>query len=230
MHAKFFTGLLDSPKKFKAHFLKVLALGFFVALAAAFFIDQRISQFFGLPENHKIWWLPARELTDIGLSENYFGIALVCWVLTRWITPRMVRLQKFSATLDYYRRWSLNFLMALIISGLFVHLIKGFVGRQRPHKSLIFDPLIFDPITTHWHWHSFPSGHSQVMITAATMFSLALPKWRWLWIALAVGICCTRIIVLDHFLSDTIFGGTVGYLGTLIAVKWMKDNTSQSLF
>lgn len=230
MPVKHIGELFSDPQKYKKHLLKVLLMGLSVALFVVFVIDQRLSQFFGRPDIHDIFWLPAREITNIGLSENYIAIAIAVWIFTRWIAQRISSLNKYTARIDYFRRWSLNFLMALAVSGLITHLIKGLVGRQRPHKSPVFDSLVFEPLTTHWHWHSFSSGHSQVMLTAATMFAVAFPRLRWLWLTFAIAICSTRVMVLDHFLSDTIFGGCIGYVGSIIALKWMKDNTSNGLY
>lgn len=222
--------LLSSPEKMKKHLLKVTLICLAMAAVAAIFFDQQLSQFFALPEIYQKWRPVARDITDVGLSEYYFAIALFSWAIAKWIAPRMTSLKKFSNQIEFWRRWGLNFLVALLVSGAFTHLIKMTVGRQRPHKTPDFQPFIFDPFTTHWHWHSFPSGHSQVMFTAATMFSLAFPKLRWLWICIAVVVCGTRIVVHDHFLSDTIFGACVGYSGTLIALRLMKVKTSNGLF
>jgi membrane-associated phospholipid phosphatase len=68
------------------------------------------------------------------------------------------------------------------------------------------------------------------MLTAATMFSIAFPRLRWFWLTAAIAICSTRVIVLDHFLSDAVFGACIGYVGSLIALKWMKENTANSLY
>lgn len=222
--------LLAQPQQFKKHIIKVTLGALIISMIFVVFIDQSISQFFGRPEIKNIWWLPAREITDIGLSENYFLISILVWIFSKWIAPRIDALKKFPEKIDYFRRWGLNFLMSLIISGLLTHVIKALIGRQRPHKTPDFNAHVFEPFTAHWHWHSFSSGHSQVMFTAATFFTLALPRFKWLWFFIAVLLCSTRVVVLDHFVSDTIFGACIGYVGSLVALKWMKDNTSNGLY
>lgn len=214
--------LLNSPQKLTRHILKVLAFALALAVFAMYFLDQKLAQFFSQAEIYEIWYQPARKLTDLGLFEFYFVLALGTWLITKFKVP--------TVKVDFFRRWGLNFLAALVVSGLLTHLIKFSVGRQRPHKSPIHDPWIFTPFTTHFHWHSFSSGHTQVMFTFATMLSLALPKWRWLWISFALIISFTRVMVIDHFLSDTIVGACIGYVGTLMALYLMKRKTTNGLF
>lgn len=225
-----FGGLLKNPQKLRRHILIVTVFSLALALVAAFLFDQQLSAFFGRPEIRDLYRGPARTITDVGLSDYYFAIAILTWAFCRFLAPRLASLKKYSAKVDYFRRWGLNFLVALLVSGAITHIIKFCVGRQRPHKTPDFDPFVFNHFTTHWHWHSFSSGHSQVMFTAATMFSIAFPRLRWLWIPIAIVVCGTRIVVHDHFLSDTIFGACVGYVGTLLALKWMDAKSSNSLY
>ncbi len=225
-----FGDLLENPKKLRKHLLIVTLSSLVLSVAAAFLFDQQLSAFFGRPEIRDTYRAPARIITDIGLSDYYFAIAILTWVFCRFLAPRLAYLKKYSAKVDYFRRWGLNFLVALLVSGAITHIIKFCVGRQRPHKTPDFDPFVFNHFTTHWHWHSFSSGHSQVMFTAATMFSIAFPRLRWVWIPIAILACGTRIVVHDHFLSDTIFGACVGYVGTLLALKWMHAKSSNALY
>lgn len=230
MRVQQFGELLRSPSLLKKHLLKVGVSALIIAALAAYFFDQKLSQFFGIPEVRDQWRPIARVITDLGLSDYYFAIALLSWAFCRFVAPKISALQRYSAKVDYFRRWGLNFLVALLVSGAITHLIKFTVGRQRPHKTPDFDPFVFVPFNFHWHWQSFSSGHSQVMFTAATMFSVAFPKMRWLWIPVAVIVCGTRIVVHDHFLSDTIFGAFVGYAGSLLAMKWLQAKSKNGLY
>ncbi|WP_413585639.1 phosphatase PAP2 family protein [Bdellovibrio sp. HCB274] len=216
--------LLNDKRKFRHHLLLVVVLALILAGTVAVLFDQNVAQYFNTPEAHKFVRPAAREVTNVGLSEHYFTISLFAWLFCAFVAPRVQQLKKYAAKVDYFRCWGLNFLVALLVSGAMTHIVKFFVGRQRPHKSPTCDPFVFDHCTTHWHWHSFSSGHSQVMFTAAVMFTLAFPKFKWLWIAIAVFACATRVIIQDHFVSDTIFGATVGYVGTLLALKWMQKS------
>ncbi len=225
-----FGELLSNRKKLTFHILTLVLIAAVVSITSMIFFDQHIAQYWA-GDGAKLFIKPwAREITNAALSEHYFAIALFAWIFCKWIGPRIKSLKPHSARLDFFRRWGLNLLVALLVSGAMTHVVKFLVGRQRPHKSETFEAHVFDPITTHWHWHSFSSGHSQVIFTAAVMFSIAFPKLRWMWLAFAVILCATRVIGHDHFLSDTIFGATVGYVGTLLALKLMKEKTRNGLY
>lgn len=221
--------LMQSSPRLKKHILKVLIIGLILSLIAALTVDQTLSTYFGQSSSENIR-LAFRQITDIGLSEYYFLIALGTWAFAAFLAPRLEIFKKVPERVEFARRWGLNFFVALIVSGILIHITKFLVGRQRPHKSLIFDPYVFDPITTHWHWHSFASGHSQVMMTAATMMAVAIPKLRWFFISFAIVICFSRVAVLDHFLSDTIMGATIGYVGSLLAMRLMKQKTKNGIY
>lgn len=225
-----FGELLSDPRKLTRHILKVIFASFFLVLASGYFLDQRASLYFANPEVKHLIWAPARILTDIGLSEYYFILALGTWALAKWIAPHLSALKNKKLTIDFFRKWGLNFFAALILSGIITHLLKFTTGRQRPHKTPDFDPFVFTPLTTHWHWHSFSSGHSQVIFTAATMMSVAFPKMRWFWIPFAMLIALTRVVVHDHFMSDIIFGASVGYVGSLMAMSLMRAKTQNGLY
>ena len=221
--------LVEDSQKLYRHLLKVILTSLLLSLLSMFFVDQKLASFFNQPEIYANWYQPARKLTDLGLFEIYFLLALSGWIYARWIAPRLPSFAVMNEKINYLRIWSLNYLLALFFCGLLTHLIKFIVGRQRPHKSPTFEALIFTPFNNHWHWQSFSSGHTQVMFTFATMFTLAFPKYQRLWIGLAMLVAFTRVMVADHFLSDTIFGACVGYAGTLLALKFMKSKTQNGL-
>jgi membrane-associated phospholipid phosphatase len=221
--------LLGDSQKLYKHLLKVILGSSLLSVLSMILLDQNLATFFNQPEIYSSWYQPARKLTDLGLFEIYFFFAICCWFFCRWLAPKLNAFKQSQNKILFFRAWSLNFMLALLVSGLFTHLVKFIVGRQRPHKSPVFDPFTFSPLTTHWHWHSFSSGHTQVMFTFATMFTLAFPKYQGFWIGFAVLIAFTRVMVADHFLSDTIFGACIGYCGTLLALHLMSQKTKNGL-
>lgn len=198
--------------------LTVSLTGFSLALLAALTVDQSLSLYFRQPELQPVW-LFARSITNAGLSEYYFALAILLYIFGKWVRPQFTKV----------RIWGRDLFFALIVSGIFVHLTKFFFGRQRPHKSEELNPYILQPLTTHWDFHSFASGHSQVMFTVATMCALAFPKIKWVFYLIAAFFAFTRVIIHDHFLSDVIGGCTIGYIGALTAVYWVHLYQSRSL-
>ncbi len=189
--------------------LAVTVVGLILAAIAALTMDQSLSLYFKQPELTPVW-LFARNITNAGLSEHYFILAAVLYVFGKWARPQFVQT----------RIWARNLFFALLTSGVFIHIVKFCVGRQRPHKSEVFDPFVFHPFTTHWDFHSFASGHTQVMFTVATMLATAFPRAKWLFFAIAAFFGFTRVIIHDHFLSDVLGGAVIGYVGTTTALYW----------
>lgn len=207
----------------KKHLFKVGAIAASLALFSFLFLDQRTSAFFAQPEIKQNFRKTARTITDLGLSEFYFLFTIILFFLS-FSSLRLFKLKvECIRRINLIKNWSLNFLASLILSGLLTHIIKFTVGRQRPHKSETFEPAIFVPFNTHWHWQSFSSGHSQVIFTVATILMVTLPKQKYLWLLGAVCIALTRVIVHDHFLSDVIIGSFVGYAGTLLTLNFFSQ-------
>lgn len=225
-----FGALLGTPGKLRKHLITVNIFAFILAMISYVLCDQAVALYFGRPELRWFYFVN-RTLTDLGLSEYYFAIAILSWALARGVFPLFKGFyQKYRNQIEYTRRWGLNFLVAQIFSGLIVLVLKFCVGRQRPHITPDFQAHVFSPFNVNWDFQSFPSGHSQVMFTAATLMSLAFPKLRWFWVFCALVICFTRVVCHDHFVSDTIEGAAFGYTGALLALYVMKTKTRNGLF
>jgi membrane-associated phospholipid phosphatase len=191
--------------------------GSVLALLCVFTVDQTLSLYFKQPELLSLW-LKARSITNVALSEYYFVISLALFVFFKWVKPQSSR----------WREWARDSFFALVGSGVLVHIVKFTFGRQRPHLSEDFNPRVFHPFTTDWNYHSFASGHTQVMFTVATMLTLAFPKGKWGFYLLATLISFTRVIIHDHFLSDIIGGAVIGYVGAVTSVYWIHRRLRRS--
>ncbi len=182
------------------------------AVVAAFYVDQPVARYFK-PQFGGTLHLLAVRLTEIGKADIYFGLAVLVLFLGVVLRRRLLRNRGISA------------LAALTLSGLFVQLLKHLIGRQRPYASLPLEAGQFDFVNSNYEWHSMPSGHSQVVFTVATTMVLLGPRyraWQWSWLMFAAMIAMTRVITLNHWLSDTLAGAYVGILGTVIAFRLVK--------
>lgn len=194
-----------------------LVLTFILVGICVYYIDLDMTLLF---KDDDWYWLIAREITHVGLFTNYFIPAFILWmgamVLLRWGNVKnraLVRRIETQATWLMY---------CLLFSGLWVHVIKALVGRQRPKISPTFDPHVFQPFITHWDFHSMPSGHSQVVFTVATFISFLFPKYKYGFYFVAFLMAFTRVMTRDHFLSDVIMGIAVGHIPTVILLNWIS--------
>lgn len=215
--------------KLARHSILISAFAIASILISYLYFDSQLAHYFKTPALEQVYYY-SREITNIGLSVHYFVIAIALYVIARWIYPRWIFLQnKFSLIQkEFTQQWSLQLLKSLILVGIAMPIIKFCVGRQRPHLTAPdYISNSFNHFTVDWHWHSFPSGHSQVLFTVATVLLLIWPKQKYYFLALAAIFALTRVTIQQHFLSDVIGGAWVAYLGTLWIYEIWPPKVSQ---
>lgn len=206
----------------------IFSFGFLGAALSMIFLDQDLAAFFGAKEQEH-WYRIAREVTDIALGEYWFGLAILVYLFARF-WPAKSRFTLSETTMMNLRRWALHLFVGILGSGVLLRIAKFLVGRQRPHKSEIFDPFVFVPFNNDWHMQSMPSGHSQVLFSVATTAMLLWPRAGWILFPLASVLAFTRVMTIQHFLSDVIAGAMLGYFGTLWVREWFKKKVPLPTF
>lgn len=201
------------------HTAVVLAFGAVLIAIGYFWLDQRIGLFFQQPEQETIYYY-SREITNVGYAIHYLVISVFLFILSRVLSKQIGHLSPYHRLRLATEQWSLFAIKALLAAGTLVQIIKPLIGRRRP--NVVENPeLLFNRFTTDAHWHSFPSGHTQVLITVATVLGLIWPKARWYFFALGLILSFTRVATYQHFFSDFIGGILAGYLVTLwVYYKW----------
>ena len=196
---------------------------FFVAcltpVVLFFFIDQAFAQWIEEPQFERIrFW--SREVTNIGLGDWWYALSFLILVISWWTLKNARGISAQRVLLfQTLKKWAFLFLMSLTTTGLVLQITKHIVGRQRPHVSPEHWPWVFHPLTAHWHWHSFPSGHAQVMGCVAAAAALLWPRTRHLTLAICAAFALTRPITLQHFLSDIWVGFFLGYWGSQLTYQ-----------
>ena len=190
---------------------------FSLALLSYFFWDQSLSLYYNQDDFYRFRRF-SRYATDLGDAEPYFLFSLFSYCFFRWVAPRLRFFSKDLRSTEKFRSWFFFVFISLLSLGLFTQILKIIVGRQRPHRSPSFENFHFVPFNLHWHWHSFPSGHSELLFVLATSLAFLKPNWRYVFFAVAFFLALTRVFTHNHFLSDVLVGSWIGYLG----VQWLK--------
>ncbi len=206
---------------------KTLLLIPFIIVFSYFFVDKNVALYF---EVHKDFYEPiGSAISVLGESHWYIGGGLLGFLFFKYIK-----------TNELYKNRALFLVYANLFSGLLSIIFKWFFGRIRPwglddgeYGFLLFknyDLGIFQKISEHFAtlqihpglYASFPSGHTTTVFAVATVVALLIPRFVYLWYTLAIIVASSRILALDHFISDVIAGATLGTLSTLYLYSKMK--------
>ena len=178
--------------------------------------DQSLALTLGSPAFADLFWY-SREITNIGWAEHWYALAIMVWLLGHFGTRMPWTLLHSKPRQSALKSWALHFALALLCSGLALQIIKHLVGRERPFLTPDHMPYVFVGPTLDSHWHSFPSGHAQVLGCVAVALSVLKPQWKYFCIAVAFAFALTRVFILQHFLSDV----TAGFLLGVFVSLWI---------
>ncbi len=120
-------------------------------------------------------------------------------------------------------------LLVIVMQTLVVQVLKlvFFKHMDRPIVFFSHTPGIhFAEGVTMNFYHSFPSGHAATAFSVATILTLVLKnkKLSAIWYGLAIGVCISRVYLLQHFLMDVFAGAAIGILVTLVS-WWLLEST-----
>jgi undecaprenyl-diphosphatase len=155
-------------------------------------------------------------ITDYGRSSWFLwpsGIAVLLLAIATTLTARRMSQLVLAAIAV---RFGFIFL-AVGLPGLFVTVIKRWIGRVRPSE---LGPFAYHPLSWDSAYASLPSGHSAAAFSALVAIGAIFPRARpVLWIY-AITIAMSRVIVEAHFPSDVLAGAVVGAFGAVLVREW----------
>jgi membrane-associated phospholipid phosphatase len=198
----------------RQHYRVVAILACLLVVASMVFVDERAYQLaLRLPTGVVDAFY---EITDFGRSG---------WVLLPTGALIAAIALVASPALDHMTRGVLAAVatrigfvfLAVGIPGLFVAIVKRFIGRVRPSSA---GPFAYEPF--HWRpdFASLPSGHTTTAFAILVAVGALFPRARpFLW-GFALLIAASRIAVSAHFVSDVIAGAVVGALGAWCVRDW----------
>jgi undecaprenyl-diphosphatase len=110
--------------------------------------------------------------------------------------------------------------VAIGAPGLFVTIVKRFIGRARPFVTGVADPFVFDPTKWTAAYAGLPSGHATTAFSVLVAFGCLWPRARTALLIYALLIAASRIVVRAHYPTDVLAGALVGIGGALLVRRW----------
>jgi membrane-associated phospholipid phosphatase len=121
-------------------------------------------------------------------------------------------------------RRALVIALGCIATVLVCYLLKGGIGRARPHT---FDPVqayqFFGPGMGFTHgskYQSFPSAHTTGAVALAAGLAAAFPRGSILFYCLALQVMIQRVLHADHYLSDVIAGALLAIVMVRLSISY----------
>lgn len=157
-------------------------------------------------------------ITNVGLAGRWYLLAITCWAFCRMKGAMALMVD----AADYWRGWARSWgfvVVAMLTSGVAIHVLKFAFGRYRPKEMLNPDTVPLYGFVPFSGEQGFPSGHSQAIWSACVALSVMFPRHRWWLWSLATMVSVSRVMTANHYSADVIMGSAVGILVTL----WIRD-------
>lgn len=179
-----------------------------LAVISYFFFDIPVTRYFQTMKNGQIYdtfhWI-----TKLGRAEYQIVPALLVYIIFRKKKPFVAKI-------------GLAVAFSSALAGLSVDVIKFIAGRYRP--SMLFSEGLYGFTFFKYKYAmvSFPSGHSATAFGAVGLLSLVFKKYRWFFLTVGAMVAFSRVITLQHYVSDVIIGSSVGMAASIFLYNKMK--------
>lgn len=109
-------------------------------------------------------------------------------------------------------------LFPTMIAGVF----KTFIGRARPELWIKQHTFGLFGWHTESMFQSLPSGHATAVTGMMIGLLIIAPRFKYIWILAAICLIMTRVIFVNHFLSDVIISTYLVFFELLLLFKLMR--------
>lgn len=193
------------------HISKTEGLEFisFIALNAGlvYKVDEPIDEELAV-EGYHGYLKPAEELADLGYAYDRIGPATILASITGTMLASGI-IFKNRKLLETTRL----VVESALITGFITHLSKDLFNRSRPYTDRGATEFHLFRFSNAHEFSSFPSGHASNIFSLVTVITKQYPAW-WLKVpayTLAISVALQRIDDRQHWTSDVVVGGFLGY-------------------
>ena len=171
----------------------LFVLCFGCALISFFYLDRPVACFFHALHLNKV--LPVINwMTHLVSSKFELAVLIGLVVFFHVIYPHTLMKDRCC------------FLFCCVfIPSLICLILKILLGRARP--ELLFSDHVYGFYGMSWHnpaYWSFPSGHTTTIVGFFFGMSFIVPRYKYLWCMLAVLFMTTRVLLMQHYVSDVV--------------------------
>jgi membrane-associated phospholipid phosphatase len=181
-----------------------IALGLYVDRAAVLWaagLDEKYRHFFAI-------------VTELGDATGWLVALLVALVVSLVISRRTLAPETRQRMLLH--AWNCWFvILSCLVSGAIHHVLKVLIGRYRPRYFFADDLYGLSPLNFDIAQNSFPSGHTQTIVSICFALYLIYPRPAALYLVIAALVALSRVMLQAHYPSDVV-GGI--YLGICSAI------------
>lgn len=200
--------------------LWMFCLSVLLIIACYFWIDKPVAEFFHQfnPAENMAWLF---IFTEAGKALLYVALFCLLILFFRYIRPDF---RKETKT------WFL--LLCVLIPNVICLFLKTILGRARPELWFTENQYGFFGIKFNKLYWSFPSSHASTVMGLMIGACILFPRYKWLFFLAGFFIMASRIILLQHYVSDVLAAIflTLLELGILIIFlkrqAWFMDSFS----
>lgn len=170
----------------------VFILYLVLILASFFYFDQPVAHFF-YGASIATHWSWVVWVTRCGSSFLYILIFFLLALFFRYI---------YRNNLWEKRFWFLE--LCVLIPNVITGILKILLGRARPLMWLEHQQFGFYGFKSVQSFWSFPSGHTTTVTAVVMGLIILFPRLAYGLLIIGVALIATRVILLDHYLSDVL--------------------------
>jgi membrane-associated phospholipid phosphatase len=171
-------------------------------------------------------WLALRPVFEmigrLGQVEGYLIVSTLLYVVALVAAARLGE-TPVARWWRWLARHCVLYFAALMVSGAVTQLLKYSIARMRPGQFLdrgaygLAPPFSGDP------WHSFPSGHAQVIFATAAVLSLLAPRGAPVFYLMAGFVGLARLVTGWHYLSDVVASAFIAVVSVRLLALVLLD-------
>lgn len=173
----------------------------------AMYVDLRLAVYLHAAVS-KTTYSVFSQISRLGNGGIYAGAALALYVLALAGAGRGWGGAWSDGGRERLARAAMLLMATLASAGLVTWVLKKLVARARP--EVFFEHGFYGlGVPFSKNFDSFPSSHTLAAFAVAATLSIIAPAWRWPAFAVAALVAMSRLVTLDHYVSDVIAAAAI---------------------